>query len=82
MKEYPHNVVIRIGEGQSPSGEILDGGTRWYNLASYEEAIQDAENRHRNIYISINNQKYQKVTSELLAKFAKEKLEKTKLSKI
>jgi hypothetical protein len=78
MKEYPHNVVIRIGEGQSPSGEILDWETHWYNLASYEEAIQDAENRHRNIYISINNQKYQRVKPELLAKFAKEKLEKTK----
>ena len=76
MKEYPHNVVIRIGEGQSPSG-ILDGGTCWYNLASYEEAIHNAENRHRNIYISINSKKYQKVKPELLTKFAKEKLEKT-----
>lgn len=78
MKKYPHNVVIRIGEGQSSSGKILDGETHWYNLTSYEEAIQDAENRHRNIYISINSKKYQKVKPELLTKFAKEKLEKNK----
>ena len=70
MKEYPNNIVIRIGEGQSPSGKILDYGTHWYNLASYKEAIQDAENRNRNIYISINNQKYRKFTIERLIKLA------------
>ena len=70
MKEYPNNIVIRIGEGQSPSGKILDRVTHWYNLASYKEAIQDAENRNRNIYISINNQKYQKFTIERLIKLA------------
>lgn len=70
MKEYPNNIVIRIGEGQSPSGKILDGSTHWYNLSSYHEAIQDAENRHKNIYVSINNQKYQKFTIERLIKLA------------
>ena len=70
MKEYPNNIVIRIGEGQSPSGKILDYGTHWYNLSSYKEAIQDAENRHKNIYVSINNQKYQKFTIERLIKLA------------
>ena len=68
MKEYPNNIVIRIGEGQSPSGKILDRGTHWYNLSSYKEAIQDAENRNKNIYVSINNQKYQKFTIEKLIK--------------
>jgi len=70
MKEYPNNIVIRIGEGQSPSGKILDRGTHWYNLSSYKEAIQDAENRHKFIYVSINNQKYQKFTIEQLIKLA------------
>ena len=74
MIDYPHNIVIRIGEGQSPSGKILDRNTHWYNLSSYKEAIQDAEDRHRNIYISINNQKYQKITSQKLIKIAKEKI--------
>ena len=61
-------VVIKIGEGQLPSGKILDRNTKWYNLSSYKEAIQDAENRHRNIYVSINNQKYRKFTVEQLIK--------------
>ena len=42
MKEYPHNIVIKVGEGQSPSGKILDRGTHWYNLSSYIEAINYA----------------------------------------
>jgi len=74
MIDYPHNIVIRIGEGQSPSGKILDRNTHWYNISSYKEAIQDAEDRHRNIYISINNQKYQKITSQKLIEIAKEKI--------
>ncbi len=70
MKEYPNNIVIRIGEGQSASGKILDRSTHWYNLSSYKEAIQDAENRNQNIYVSVNNQKYQKFTIEQLIKLA------------
>ena len=68
MKEYQNNIVIRIGEGQSPSGKILDRFTHWYNLSSYKEAIQDAKNRHKNIYVSINNKKYQKITIKQLIK--------------
>ena len=71
MKEYSHNIVIRIGEGQSPSGKILDRGTHWYNLTSYKEAIKDAQDRHRNIYVSINNKKYQKITLEQLVELFK-----------
>jgi len=74
MKEYPHNIVLRIGDGQSPSGKIIDRGTHWYNLSSYKEALQDAKDRHRIIYISINNRKYQQLTPEQLIKFAQEKL--------
>lgn len=71
MKEYSHNIVIRIGEGQSPSGKILDRGTHWYNLTSYKEAIQDAQDRHRIIYVSINSKKYRKITSEQLVELFK-----------
>ena len=49
------NIIIRVGEGQSPSGKILDHYTRWYNLKSYKEAIKDADDRNRKIYISINS---------------------------
>lgn len=66
MKEYPHNIVIKVGEGQSPSGEILDRGTHWYNLSSYIEAINYANETHRNIYISVNNKKYIKYSAEQL----------------
>jgi len=63
-----YNIVIKVGEGQSPSGKILDRGTKWYNLNGYKEAIKYANDTHRNIYISKNNQKYQKFTIESLIK--------------
>lgn len=69
MKEYLNNIVIRIGEGQSPSGKILDGGTHWYNLENIEEAILFSINTKRDIYISRSNKKYRKITPEKLRKY-------------
>jgi len=66
------NVIIRVGEGQSPSGKIIDSGTHWYNLNSYKEALQDIKDRHRKIYISINNQKYREIKPEQLIKYGNE----------
>ena len=68
MIDYPHNIVIKVGEGQSPSGKILDRGTHWYNIDEYKEAIKYAYETKRNIYISRNNQKYQKFKVESLIK--------------
>ena len=73
-KDYTRNIVIRVGEGQSPSGKILDRETHWYNLSSYNEAIQDAKERHRHIYVSVNNKKYEEFTPEKLIEYAKVKL--------
>lgn len=71
MIDYPHNIVIKVGEGQSPSGKILDRGTHWYNIDEYKEAIKYANETKRNIYISRNNQKYQKFKVESLIKLVK-----------
>lgn len=64
--DYPNNIVIRVGEGQSKSGKILDSGTHWYNLESKEAAILYALETNRNIYISKNNQRYQQYSIDKL----------------
>ena len=66
MIDYPHNIVIKVGEGQSPSGKILDRGTHWYNVNEYKEALQYANETNRNIYLSFNKKKYLKYSKERL----------------
>ena len=70
--DYPNNIVIRVGEGQSKSGKILDRGTHWYNLVHKEEAIQYALETNRNIYISKNNQKYQQYSIDKFKKLLRQ----------
>lgn len=70
--DYPNNIVIKVDEGQSPSGKILDRGTHWNNLENYKDVIDYANTTNRKIYISINKRKYQKVSENLLEKLYKE----------
>lgn len=69
--DYPNNIVIRVGEGQSSSGKILDRCTHWYNINEIDAAIKYAKETHRRIYISKNNQKYQEYTINQLIKLKK-----------
>lgn len=73
--DYPHNIVVRVGDGQSPSGKILDRGTHWYNLSSYQEAIDYAMNTHRKIYVSFSNRKYREYSIEKFENLIETKLE-------
>lgn len=51
-------VVIRVGEGRSPSGKILDKETKWFQLESVYEAIKYHLDTGKKMYISKNNSKY------------------------
>ena len=46
--------VIRVGEGQTKSGKILDSDTRWFELKDAEEAIRYAQDTNKELYVSIN----------------------------
>ncbi len=65
-------ITIKVGEGRSPSGKILDRNTCWYGYdksINYDErldAIEYAKSTNRNIYISRNNKSYEKITAEQL----------------
>jgi len=60
-------VTIRVGEGRSPSGKILDRDTRWF------KEINAAMEYHlltcKKIYISKNNKKYFEVSLNELIKY-------------
>lgn len=57
-------MIIRVGEGQTSTGKILDRFTRWYTynkndgIDERKEAIEYAVDTGRRIYISGNNKKY------------------------
>lgn len=55
-------VIIKIGEGRSPSGKILDIDTHFYRLDEKEHAIADAIKTRKNIYVSKNNKKYYQIS--------------------
>ncbi len=52
--------MIRIGEGQSPSGKILDRDTRWFK--EINEAISYHLLTGKKIYVSKNNKKYVEIS--------------------
>lgn len=47
--------VYRVGEGQSPSGIILDRYTKWFT--KFEDAFEYAKKTRKNIYVSKKQQK-------------------------
>lgn len=65
-------MIIRVGEGQTPSGKIIDRGTHWYNynkkegIDEREDAIKYSIETIRDIYVSVSNKAYQRMTIERL----------------
>ena len=63
---------IRVGEGQTETGKILDRETQWYTVNKEtgqderEAALKYAMETWKNIYVSINNTKYVRVIPETL----------------
>lgn len=55
-------VIIRIGDGRTPSGKILDRDTHYYMLSEKEDAIKDAIESGKKIYISKHNKKYEELS--------------------
>ena len=62
--------VIRVGEGQTKYGKILDSDTRWFEMKDAEEAIRYAQDTNKELYVSINKQCYRKINIEMLLKLA------------
>ena len=62
--------VIRVGEGQTKFGKILDSNTRWFELKDVEEAIRYAQDMNKKLYVSINKQGYRKINIETLLRLA------------
>lgn len=58
--------IIRIGDGRSPSGKILDRKTTWFRLEEKEDAIREAMKTNKKIYISRNNSKYFEISLDTL----------------
>ena len=61
------SVVIRVGLGQTPSGKILDRGTKWYNgevKDDIEDALDYAVTTRRELFVSYNNKKYIPLSNE------------------
>lgn len=61
-------VIIRVGEGQSSSGKILDRNTHWYKIEEKEHAIKDAIESKKKIYITYHNKKYVEISIDKLKK--------------
>lgn len=63
------SLVIRIGEGRSKSGKILDHNTHWYNGTDKEiiSAMADAKASGKSIYISRNGRAYKEITLKELS---------------
>ena len=62
--------VIRVGDGQTKSGKILDSNTRLFELKDVEEAIRYAQDMNKKLYVSINKQGYRKINIETLLRLA------------
>ena len=58
--------VIRIGDGRSASGKILDKETTWFRLEEKEDAIVEAMKTNKRIYVSRNGKRYKEITLEQL----------------
>ncbi len=63
-------IVIRIGEGQTPSGKILDRNTQSYIITATrcekEAALRYHDETKKPIFISVSGKAYRKITREQL----------------
>lgn len=58
--------IIRIGRGRTPSGAILDRDTTWFNISEKDDAIKQAIETKKPIYVSYNSRAYREITLEQL----------------
>ena len=62
--------VVRIGEGRSKSGKILDRNTVWFNIDSkeaWERCIHEwSMKKHKPVYLSKNGRAYREISGEQL----------------
>lgn len=54
--------TIRIGDGRSKYGKILDRNTKWYTLEQKDHAIKCAIETGKKIYISEKGSAYKEIT--------------------
>lgn len=63
-------IVIRIGEGQTPSGKILDRNTQSYIITATrnekEAALRYHDETKKPIFVKVNGKAYRKITREQL----------------
>ena len=64
-------ITIRIGDGQTASGKILDGSTEWYTDKEFDHAIEAALKTHKTIWIRSANRAYHSISLEQLIKLSK-----------
>jgi len=64
------SVVIRIGEGRSKSGKIIDRNAKWFNIKNAKN-VADAMAEHvktkKPIYVSYNGRRYRQIDVTKLA---------------
>ena len=62
------SIVVRIGEGRSKSGKILDRNTKWFSIsdmAAWERCVHEwslKENSGKPLFISRNGRAYKKIS--------------------
>lgn len=54
--------IIRIGDGRTSTGKILDPDTRWFAFDEKDYAIKEAISTGKRIYISKNKGAYKLIT--------------------
>lgn len=71
--------IVRIGEGRSKSGKILDRNTKWFTISdkeAWEKCVHEwslKENSGKPLFISHNGRAYKKISGVDLIKL-KDKL--------
>ena len=64
--------VVRIGQGRSKSGKILDANTKWFSVNTkeqWEHCIHEwslKENSGKPVYLSKNGRAYKEISGEQL----------------
>ncbi len=66
--------IVRIGEGRSKSGKILDRNTKWFTISdkeAWERCVHEwslKENSGKPLFISRNGRAYKKISGVELIK--------------
>lgn len=68
------SIVVRIGEGRSKSGKILDRNTKWFTISdkeAWERCVYEwslKKNSGKPLFISRNGRAYKKISGVELIK--------------